>query len=74
MTQLQDALKRAKGLLGIEPESGPEDQQDILEDFDKLVAEARAYVVANWKTMDPEVEMEIELKAGEFKVTFKAGD
>ncbi len=67
-TKLEQALKRAKQVLG---EDAPEPEESVVSVFDKLVSDARAYLVANESTIDPEVVIEIKLSKDDFEVAFE---
>jgi len=71
--RLQEALKRAKGLLGEEPVSN-DPNESVLEDFDKVVAEARAYLVANESTISEDIDIEIRFSKDEFEISFESGN
>jgi len=64
------ALSRAKGLLAPETE---EPAEAPLAAFDRVAAEARAYLVANAATIDPDCEIEVTLGSGDYEVCFSRG-
>ncbi len=69
-TKLQHALVRAKQLLGEEPKK-PEPPAKLLEEFDKVVAEARAYLATNQSSIADDVKMEVKFSKDDFEVSFE---
>ncbi len=71
-TKLQRALVRAKQLLGEEPKK-PEPPTKLLEEFDKVVAEARSYLMSNETNIAEDVKMEVKFSKDDFEVSFERG-
>ncbi len=67
--KLKEALKRAKQILGEESPEPPEPAESVTAVFEKLVADAKAYLESN--TVADDISIEIKFSKDDFEVCFE---